>query len=308
MTAADAGAQSVTIGPRVSRERGLSRIQEQIWTSQRLHRQAPLANMAKLHRIAGALDPDRLIAAFDTVVTGSDALRSVVVDRPGGEAIVRVLAAPPLATSVIDLPADEVEVWATARIGTPVDPTVCSYDSVLLRHGDAQWTWWLDLHHLVTDAWGASEVYRVAGEHYGALAAGAALPEPGPSFYDYVDTAAARFARGRAERTAHWAALTIDETPVAPFGPRAAATTHVERLPVTIDPRDRNGAGGAVPHAQPRAEPHRRAGECAGRRAPPTRRAPHLHLRGSAPPSLGSGRPAGDRPVDGALPADGRDG
>jgi len=237
MTAADAETQPVTIGPRVSSERVLSRIQQQIWTSQRLHRHAPLANMAKLHRIGGPLDPGRLVAAFDAVVRGSDALRSVVVDRVGDEPIIRVLAAPPGTTQVIDLPVDDVDDWATTRIATPVDPTVCAYDSVLLRHDDAHWTWWLDLHHLVIDAGGASEVFRATGEHYGELAGNLPLSDPGPSFYDYVDATAERFARGRPERTAHWAALTIDETPLAPFGPRAAATTCVERLPVAIDPR-----------------------------------------------------------------------
>ena len=161
MTAAgDAGTRSVTIGPRVEREHPLTRIQDQIWSSQRIFRDAPLANMAKLHRITGLLDPDRLVSSFDEVVRESDALRSVIVDRVGQEPTVRVLDAPPATTEVVDLPSGEVEAWVRARIATPIDATSCAYDSVLFRHGDDDWTWWLDLHHLVTDAWGASEIYR----------------------------------------------------------------------------------------------------------------------------------------------------
>jgi len=224
----------VSLGPRRAREHGLSRIQEQIWTSQRLHRAAPLANMAKLHRITGALDPDRLIAAFDQVVAGSDALRTVVDDRPGREAAARVLVAPPARTELIDLDVGDVDDWVARRIATPVDVAQCAYDSVLLRHGDENWSWWVDLHHLVTDAWGSSEIYRATGERY--LQAGAGEPADLPSFYDHVDDVTSRFARGRDTRAAHWAGRPVDETPITPYGPRGPATSRVQRVPVPVGP------------------------------------------------------------------------
>jgi amino acid adenylation domain-containing protein len=235
VTVADPDAEPVVLGPRADRRRPLSRIQEQVWSSQRIHRTAPLANMAKAHRIRGPLDPTLLRDAFAQVVAESDALRSVILDRAGTEPSIRVLAQPPTATDVIELPEGEVDQWIAARIATPVDAVRCAYDSVLLQHGDAGWTWWLDLHHLVTDAWGSSEVYRATEVRYRRLF-GEALDEPSlPSYYDYVDELDARFEQGRDRRIAHWAEVPLDETPIAPSGPRGASTTEVDRVPVSID-------------------------------------------------------------------------
>ena len=57
--------------------RSLTNLQTQIWTSQRLAPDAPLANMGTVHRIAGRLDPDRFVQAVDTVVRAADSLRGV---------------------------------------------------------------------------------------------------------------------------------------------------------------------------------------------------------------------------------------
>ncbi|MFW2336092.1 condensation domain-containing protein, partial [Ilumatobacter sp.] len=141
----------VRIGPRSDRRVPLTRTQAQIWTSQRLHPEAPLANMAYRIRLAGRLDPERLTRAFDTVVRATEALRMVVDD--GAEPSARILAAPPRSTAVVDVPATEAEAWTHDRIERPIDATECVYDSVVLRHADDDWTWWLDLHHVATDAW-----------------------------------------------------------------------------------------------------------------------------------------------------------
>ena len=228
-------AQSVALAPRREFERSLTRTQDQIWASQRLHRGTPLANMAKLHRIHGPLDPDRLADAFEQVVGESDALRSVVIDRAGTAPHIGVLAAPPGATEILDLAPADVEKWIASRIAVPIDVTECAYDSVVLRHGDDEWSWWLDLHHLVTDAWASSEVFRATEARYLWLAGAADEPAPMPSLYDHVDGVFSKYGRGREERLLHWANVPVDETPIAPSGPRSSTTTAVERRPVAVD-------------------------------------------------------------------------
>ena len=44
------------------------------------------------------------------------------------------------------------------------------YDSVLIRHADDDWTWWLDLHHVATDAAGSALVYAATAAVYDQLA------------------------------------------------------------------------------------------------------------------------------------------
>ena len=149
--------QPVRLGPRAVGGGELTRTQRLIWASQRLHPDAPVANMGKRSRIRGPLDPDRLVAAFDAVVRSSDVLRMVVDE--GARDRARVLERPPRATEVVDVPADGLDAWSRERIARPIDATECVYDSVLLRHGADDWTWWLDLHHVATDAAGSALVY-----------------------------------------------------------------------------------------------------------------------------------------------------
>ena len=51
----DAAGQPVRIGPRPEPRVELTRTQAQIWTSQRLHPEAPLANMAYRIRLSGEI-------------------------------------------------------------------------------------------------------------------------------------------------------------------------------------------------------------------------------------------------------------
>ena len=153
------------------RRRRFTRTQALIWASQRLHPDVPLANMGKRSRIDGPLDPARLVEAFDAVARRTEMLRSVVASDTAGQPCLRVLDVPPRATEVIDLPAGDLDRWCDERIAQPVDATSCVYDSVLLRHDDHDWTWWLDLHHVATDAWSSALVFEATSAAYDALTA-----------------------------------------------------------------------------------------------------------------------------------------
>ena len=191
---------SVDIGPRVDRRARLSPLQERVWTSQRLSADAPLANMAKAHRIRGGLDPAMMVAAVDHVVRSCDSLRTIVSGRLQGDLRAVVLHEPPASTQIVDVPAGEVDTWCADRISTPIDATVSPYDSVLLRHAEDDWTWWIDLHHVVTDAWASMLLFDAVSNTYEALVDGGDLPEF-PSFYDHAEQVAARHAEAGVEPT-----------------------------------------------------------------------------------------------------------
>ena len=237
--------QPVGLSPRVVREYELTRTQQQIWTSQRLEPSAPLANMGKRHRIAGVIDADRFVRAFDEVVAASDALRTVIVDERD-RSVGRVLASPPRRTEVVDLDLVDLDDWCRARIERVVDATACSYDSVLLRHDAGDWTWWLDLHHVVTDAAGSAVVFRSTSERYAALASHDSTAIELPSFVEYVAAveAAATSERGaprRAARVAEWTRRSPDVAPppLSPFGGRTPRTS--TRRPWIVPSRVRIG-------------------------------------------------------------------
>ncbi len=243
-------ARPVSLLPRAEDEHPLTPTQLDIWTSQRLHPDVPLANMGKRHRIRGPLDPERLVRAFDDVVRSSDALRTVVAGARDGSAVARVLVAPPATTSVVDLPVADLDEWCRRRIAEPVDATTAAYDSVLLRHADDDWTWWLDLHHVVTDAWSSAVVFARTSDTYADLA-GAPVRDRttvdgSPSFFAHLEGRSARRAPAeRAARAAAWARERAEAgppDPLTPYGPRGPVTTAVERLPVPLDDLHREGA------------------------------------------------------------------
>ena len=238
----------------------MTRTQALIWTSQRLHPDSPLANMGKRSRIEGPLDPARFVEAFDAVVRRAELLRAVVVEGDAGVPHLDVLDDTPRSTEIIDLPAGELEHWCDERIAVPIDATSCMYDSVLLRHGPDRWTWWLDLHHLATDAWSSALVFEATSAAYDALSAaspsGSAPNGSAPSgpvddaisavldgsFHAALakaEEAAASASRDTFdERAAAWAADLAPAEPfgtVAPYGSRGPRTTAVERIPVPLD-------------------------------------------------------------------------
>ncbi|MGD9751431.1 MAG: amino acid adenylation domain-containing protein [Acidimicrobiia bacterium] len=213
--------------------RNLGRSQELIWASQRRRPQAPIANMANLYRIDGRLDPERFSAAFDAVVRGADALRTVIAEV-GGVPHPRLLVEPPAPTEVLELPADQVDAWAAARIAAPLDMAVCSYDSVLLRHAPEAWSWYLNLHHVIVDAWGATVVFRQTATAY------AGRPVALPAFQDHLEAvdAAAQSELWR-KAAAHWATPRDASAPAELYrsGPE---TTRSERVAVPFDAERRH--------------------------------------------------------------------
>ena len=244
--------QPVRLGPRAVGDGELTLTQRLIWASQRLHPDVALANMGKRSRIRGPLDPDRLANAFDAVVRSSDVLR-MVIDTPGSDRA-RILDRPPRTTRVVDLAVADLDTWSRTRIARPIDATECVYDSVLLRHGDDDWTWWLDLHHVATDAAGSALVYAATSAAYEQLTTTGEVDLSGIVDGDFFDVARAVELEpgGRdtpADRAAAWAADAATagmQPPIELYGTRGPRTTEVHRLGVPFDDEARRRLDDAI--------------------------------------------------------------
>ena len=181
----------------------------------------PVANMATAHRIGGPIDPDRFVEAFDDVVRACDVSadggrRRCGCDRTRSRRRCSRHRRCAQRSSISTRPRSTG--GARARIARPIDATACCYDSVLLRHADDDWTWWLDLHHLVTDATSQTLVHRLTSLAYEGAEVSAA---------SYADFAADQAADaddlptpGDGRRT---------RTPTPTVRRRGGATTTVER-------------------------------------------------------------------------------
>jgi amino acid adenylation domain-containing protein len=155
---------------------GLTHSQTQIWIGQRLNPASPLYNMAFAFVFPTELRTDVFCEAWRRVADGSDALRTrVEEDESGGTRRTQEAAGPP--TTVLDFeprpdPEGEFRWWCQDRCARPLPLGGDLVDSVLVRLGKGRTGWYLNQHHLVTDAWSTLLLYRQVGAEYETLLGG----------------------------------------------------------------------------------------------------------------------------------------
>jgi amino acid adenylation domain-containing protein len=149
-------------------------------------------NVTALLGIFAPLDHRRFSRAFAKLVEHSDALRSTF-HTTDGIPVRRIHASVPARVTYVDLtdepdPATAARRWARRRETGGLDSTRCVFDCALLRLGDASYAWYLNVDHLVCDAWSISVITRVMSEYYD-LDTGGRLEEaaPLPLFQAYLD-------------------------------------------------------------------------------------------------------------------------
>ena len=157
-------AMSSIVGVSFSSRHRLTPMQRALWTSQRLHPDDPVQNMALVTHLDGPVDAIRLADAFAQVVRSSDVLRTRIVEVDGTPQV--SLDAEPQEPLIITIERDDVERWAQARVATPLDLSVRGFDSVILTHSDQTVSWYLDLHHTITDATSSSLVFDATSAIY----------------------------------------------------------------------------------------------------------------------------------------------
>ena len=188
----------------------LTHSQQQIWVGQRLNPASPLYNMAFAFVFPTELRADLFCAAWQRVVDASDALRTRIVDDERGNSR-RTLAARGPSTEVIALdpgpdPGGAFRQWCRERCARPLPPGGELVDSVLVRLGDGRTGWYLNQHHVITDAWATQLLYRQVGAEYEALLRADSVEPPAlPAYYPTM----AALPAGAATRAAaldHWRA------------------------------------------------------------------------------------------------------
>jgi amino acid adenylation domain-containing protein len=238
--------------------RPLTPMQRPLWVSQRRNPTAPVQNMALLTHIDGPIDVGRLVASFARVVDASDVLRTRIVDRDG-TARVTLDAAPP-ETLVLDLDPTAALAWARDRVTVPIDMAVRGHDSAVLRHPDGTVSWYLALHHTITDATSSALVFEATAAAYhgseptiasyyawaarsGQSNAGTAPAGGGDRVGPEAEAEDPATARGRArwqQAASHWQARRSApgiERLYQPVrnGSGAGPVTEAARLPVELD-------------------------------------------------------------------------
>jgi amino acid adenylation domain-containing protein len=182
--------------------RALTSAQLAIWTGQTLQPDDPLYNMVLSFRIRGALNAGAFQSAFKGLVEACDALRTVI-DVVDGMPRQRVLAGG-YGLPLVDLsgsrdPEIALEDWLAEHRARAFDLSHGHCESALLRLADDDHLWYLNQHHILTDASSVAILFNKQQ----ALYRQACEATPGdvaalPAFADYV-----RFAAAQADSPQH---------------------------------------------------------------------------------------------------------
>ncbi len=198
----------------------LTHTQTQIWIGQRLNPELPLYNMAFSWVFSTFLDADTFQAAWLRVVAGNEVLRTAVREVSGVPHRI-TLDTDRLITSFVDLgresdPLQAFSTWSEARSTTPLPLDGPLVDSVLVnlgRHGSA---WYLNLHHLITDARSSVLLYRQVAQEYQAIRDGIEPPTPLAPYYPTARALAAKVDI-TADAKQHWASRRDNARPAVPL-------------------------------------------------------------------------------------------
>src|SRR5262245_45905492 len=181
------GTESLAADPQHS---GLTRRQLLIYTGLQLFPDVLLYDAVWVIRLKD-VDLPAFESTFSTLVQSYDALRTVVEDGKDGP-YQRVRHELPFRLVHFDLrdreqPDAAADTWARERCQIPLNPAERVFDTALLRTGQTDYVWYLNIHHIVADGWAIDVLVRSFFRLYARARSGERLtPIRAPSFQDYV--------------------------------------------------------------------------------------------------------------------------
>ncbi len=135
-----------------------------IWLGQQIHPNAPLYNMIFAFDIKGALAPLRFAEAFEQLVCESDSLRMCIHTEQGVPRISYRTALEGylehIDLSMLPNPEASYEDWLLQRRVQHLNLSEAVFDSALLKLGPERYIWYLNIHHIATDAASMVLIYR----------------------------------------------------------------------------------------------------------------------------------------------------
>ncbi len=141
-----------------------------LWSGQRLEPASPLYNMALAIELPVAIDVPAFVRAFHQLVAQTDALRTSVVDQDGQpRRVVRddvstTLDLVRLPEGACDDDALVARLEERTRRVFALDGAL--FDSALIERRSDRFVWYLNQHHLITDAWSVGVLHRRMGALY----------------------------------------------------------------------------------------------------------------------------------------------
>ncbi|MEM7793616.1 MAG: condensation domain-containing protein, partial [Cyanobacteria bacterium P01_C01_bin.118] len=178
-----------------------------LWLGQKLNPNTPLYNMVFSFTIQGEIDPGHFRHAFQTLIKCCDILRLIITEADG---VPQQRVAPELDYDLpfIDFstetdPHTASQTWMHERSTYPLNLENCLFDSALLKLESDQFIWYFNQHHLITDNWSVSLLYRRLQDYYrqsDALTEATELP----AYVDYAVSEKNQQSSWQQQAINHW--------------------------------------------------------------------------------------------------------
>ena len=141
-----------------------------MWTGQQLEPASPIYNTAFLIEIPTAIAGVGFRQSFDTIVRQSKSLRTTI-ELIQGVPHLKLNDKIDYEFQVLDFsdsdsPLIDAKAWCDARCQRMFDLESCLFETALLKLGDDSYGWYIGQHHLISDAWGATQLWRLLCEVY----------------------------------------------------------------------------------------------------------------------------------------------
>ena len=168
----------------------LTKSQLSLWVGQKLNPNVPLYNMVHTFDMKGAINVQHFSKAFSKLVNSVEILRMVFaeVDNIPHQFALKDFE---FDFEIIDFSAKEeldIQEWIKKRSQVSFDFSKPLFDSSLIKIGDERYIWFLNMHHLITDAATSTIIYNLQTKLYADISNGSFDTDLKiPSYQDYVN-------------------------------------------------------------------------------------------------------------------------
>ena len=167
--------------------RALTHSENLVWTGQQLAGEQPLYSMV-LGFLLSDIEPGPFCRAFERLVERCPPLHAAI---RGGTSHPEMVyrQAEPVELPVYDFTAEPAALerardWMSHRASRPFAANAPLVDSALLQIGERRYIWYLNQHHIMTDAWSCRLLLNAMDEDYHNILEGGSvlpvLPLPSP--------------------------------------------------------------------------------------------------------------------------------
>ena len=223
----------------------LTQSQLLLWMGQQLSPASPLYNMALTFDLRFQVEVSVFQEAFQHLVKSVDSMRTIFMMV--GEKPQQVIL-PDISCQLeyLDFSQEPEKIsalreWVETRSQQQFDITKSSFDSVLIKLKPRHFIWYLNQHHLITDAWGVTVQYRILSDFYEYLLtdnpAKPAAPNP-PQYKNYIQFALKEKegnAQGQASTYWQHKIKALPQPPVFFGQPNSQLESRSERRTVRLD-------------------------------------------------------------------------